>query len=200
MDLALEYLRVILSWPSVTAILGAAILLLFRRELAAHIQRIKTVSFPGGSIDTLQQQRAPIEQSIVASTTTEPPISTSAERSDGSILLSSSDAAKLKGWITSTRTASLIWEFRYLNFFLAPSTQKILEWISTLEGGATSYNGYDAVWVPIISNQQERLAVVTALQAHYLIENRDDTLSITAKGREYLKWSERKVLFRPPLS
>jgi hypothetical protein len=47
---------------------------------------------------------------------------------------------------------------------------------------------YDSVWLPLIPSAEERRAIITALQAHYLILVQNELVEVTPKGREYIAW------------
>ncbi len=78
-------------------------------------------------------------------------------------------------------------QYRYLNLFLARGTQHVLDWFAASNPRATA-SLFNAVWLPIIPNPNERVAILTALQAHHLITIENDLVLVTPKGREYLQW------------
>jgi len=47
---------------------------------------------------------------------------------------------------------------------------------------------YDTYWTPLIVSAEERDAIMTALQAHHLIQIKEDLIEVTPKGREYISW------------
>ncbi len=87
--------------------------------------------------------------------------------------------------------AAVIWEYRYLNHYLVPHTQQVLNWFEQVTY-PISYETYDTLWQTMIVNPRERRAVFDALVNHYLIvlvEN--DRYAINDKGRQYCNWHER---------
>ena len=85
------------------------------------------------------------------------------------------------------RARAYLWEYRYLNYFLAYGTQKVLDWLACLPT-RTSCDLFDTFWLPYIPSAEERRAIITALQAHHLIMIQDNLIEVTPKGREYIQW------------
>ena len=95
-----------------------------------------------------------------------------------------------KHWSTYSRQSAAraaLWEYRYLNYFLARGTQRVLDWLNAL-GVQTTATMFDSFWLPFIPNAQERQAIITALQAHSLIAMNGQVIEVTPKGKEYLTW------------
>ncbi len=67
------------------------------------------------------------------------------------------------------------------------STQHVLDWLAASKPRAT-VSLFNALWLPIIPNPNERQAILTALEAHHLISITNDLVEVTPKGYEYLKW------------
>jgi len=89
--------------------------------------------------------------------------------------------------LQSERANAFLWEYRYLNLFLARSTQLVLDWLGTLQQ-PISVNLLDSHLQAYIVDAQERVAILTALQNHHLILIQNNLVQITPKGREYLQW------------
>ena len=90
-----------------------------------------------------------------------------------------------------------LWEFRYLNLFLAPATQRVLDWLIAYNGPITAHL-YDSTWLPIIPSSNERANIFNALQGHHLIIFSQPTsiIEVTQKGLKYQQW--RGALSSPP--
>ena len=165
-NMVLDYLKVILTWPVLSNSVALVFILLFREDLKALILRIAKIKLPGGTeIDTPQSTRLPAEDN-------KPPPQASAQTmqavsgipSD----LSTQQRAEVEALLRSHVANSYLWEYRYLNHFLARSTQVILDWLIGLPN-STSYELYDSYFLPLIPSANERQAIITALQAHHLI-------------------------------
>ncbi|CAE6944202.1 hypothetical protein R75471_05529 [Paraburkholderia domus] len=189
--LILEYLKVLLSWPVVVgfgATIGTA---WFRTELRALINRIASFEFPGGKLVT---QQAKIEEESAASDAVPPvPAGDVAPPVLDGLRLSAAEQATLKGVFDAERAAARMWEYRYLNYFFAPTTQHVLNWLISL-GQATTFDAYEAFWTNRIAQAGERQAVIHALQMHLCIQVDGPAITVSDKGREYAAWPERKIL------
>ena len=165
--LVLEYFRVIASWPVAILVLGVVVLVKFKIPITALIDRIASIRLPGGS-ELMTPQPAPIATDQDSPT---------------------ADAAAL----ASERERGYLWEYRYLNQFLVPATQTVLDWL-TNRPSPPSYATYDSWLLPVVPNPSERGAIINALSTHHLIQlDHNQLISVTQKGLEYLQ-------FRGPLN
>lgn len=183
--LILEYLRVILSAPVIAGAVAITFLCLFRGGISALIDRVFRIRFPGGELFASQQQRA---QAGIAPQE-QPPALPQGQQVElpANITLTPQQAQQVVHLIQSERATAALWEYRYLNFFLARSTQLVLDWLGTLQQ-PISVNLIDSYLQSFIVDAQERVAILTALQNHHLVTIVNNLVQITPKGREYLQW------------
>lgn len=184
-NVVLEYLKVLLSAPVIAGSVALACLCLFRGEIRTLIARVGRIRFPGGELFASQQERtqadiAPKEQ---------PPAVPQGQRVQlpPTVALTPEQTQQLASFIQSERANALLWEYRYLNRFLARSTQLVLDWLGTLQQ-PISVNLIDSHLQAYIVDAQERVAILTALQNHHLITIANNLVQVTPKGREYLQW------------
>jgi len=185
-QIVLEYFKIILSPQIVAGVVVAIFILLFKNDIRSLILRIAKISLPGGG-ELLTTQ---LERSVEAP-----------EKAKDEQLKSTTDSVDLPANLSLTpeqvdivrklfraeRANAGLWEYRYLNYFLVQYTQRVLDWLSSLESG-TSLSLFSNFWLPLIPNSNERLAILNALQAHNLIKTTGEYIEITPKGREYVKW------------
>jgi hypothetical protein len=185
----LEYVKVILAWPVMGPVTLVAVIFWFRSNLAALIDRTKGFKTPFGEFDTSQQQSLEKAEGHTSVTPTAPD-------DVDEVRLNGAAVQELRQWFQAERAARYIWEYRYLNYFLAPASQWILDWLVGLQQ-STMRSAYDAYWTSLIQNAGEREAILHALQMHYLIEidGTGNVIKATEKGAEYAKWDGRQVLF-----
>ncbi len=131
-QLILEYLKVFLSAPPMAAAVVLVFTVLFRREIASLISRIARIKLPGGSeVFTSQQEKA---QEEIASKQEAPPLpASSSVELPKNITLTPEQAQQVVQLVQSERANATLWEYRYLNFYLARSTQIVLDWLGTLQ-------------------------------------------------------------------
>jgi hypothetical protein len=177
----LEILKLVLSPQVVVGVCVLAFVLWFRSEVRALMSRIARIRLGAAEFDTPQAQR--LERSDVA-----PPAQlTLSLASGGEKPEDASDAATLRLRLDTERARAALWEYRYLNYFLARATQVVLDWLASLQVRTTK-SMYDSYWLPLIASADEREAIMIALQAHHLIQIKDDVIEVTPKGREYITW------------
>lgn len=111
----------------------------------------------------------------------------------GGFVLSETDAEKLRQVIASESQAAKTWEFRYLNFFFAGTTQFVLSWLNSKEPGPVTIGEYEAVMMLSIPPVMERRAVLDALTRHRLVDRFPGVLELAQKGRDYAGWPERRI-------
>jgi hypothetical protein len=188
-QLVLEYVRVLLSWPVIVLALSIFFLHRFHGPISALIGRIGSIKLPGGGELLLLQT---INNELVAAH------ATVGARTDVTVGLTGVEARGEVGnvgpagtsdsehRVRTERERAHLWEYRYLNYFLVPRTQLVLDWLATRP--PTSYATYDAWMLPYVQNPLERQAMVDALRNHHLIAVDSDMISVTEKGREYILW------------
>ena len=104
--------------------------------------------------------------------------------------------ANVRAAFQAQQAAARMWEYRFLNYFFAPATQAVLDWLISL-GAPTTFDAYDTYWLNRIPAANERQAVIDALQMHHCIQFDAPTIVATDKGREYAGWHERRVIGAP---
>jgi len=187
MDLAnliLEYLKVLLSAPVVTGIVAILFFLLFREDIKALLLRIAKIRFPGGAeLSTSQSERQIKEEKVESKGLP------SVDRTIPGLPanLGQEERRKVEEIVRAERATAYVWEYRYLNYFLVYATQRVLDWLISL-GQSTTYNHFDTIWLPLIPSANERSAIISALQAHHLVQVHDAVIEVTPKGREYQQW------------
>jgi hypothetical protein len=183
-SMILEYLKVVLTAPVLTAVVLLALAVMFRSDVKALMARIAKVKFPGGEIETSQLEK--LKEQLPTKGAVPEPIAKEGTQTASLPAPSSSSNAAQEAFVAESSKAAL-WEYRYLNLFLARGTQQVLDWFAASSPRAT-VSLFNAVWLPIIPNPNERDAILNALEAHHLIAIENDLVQTTPKGREYLQW------------
>lgn len=189
MDIAkliLEYFKVLLSAPVMFSLVALLFIYWFREDIKALILRIAKIRFPGGAeVSTPQSNQLTVEEQRPAP---QPDVNNLAPITGLPADLTTPQRTMIEQLIRSHIATAYIWEYRYLNYFLARVTQVVLDWLIGLPQ-ATTYAHFESVWIPIIPSANERQAIFTALQAHHLIqEEKSGLIVVTPKGREYQEW------------
>ena len=182
--LALEYLKAFLSPQMITGIVIIFFFITFRLQIGELIKRISKINLPGGgNIDTPSQAEKAKEEPL----TDNPPLPASESSTKTSSSNSTqSTGGKAQDLINSEHVNALLWEYKYLNYFLVQNSQKVLDWFIALPAGVT-VSLFDTIWMQAIPQAEERAAILAALENHHLIQSNNGLLEITDKGKDYLK-------------
>lgn len=184
--LILEYLKVILTTPVAAGATAITFFVLFKDDIRSLFKRVAKVKFPGGGeFSTTQIERASEEfqpQGVQL------PIAPPDPPSLPDNLTLNPEQIKVVGEaFAAERACAALWEYRYLNYFLAHSTQCVLDWLNALSVRTTT-SMFDAYWLPVIPSADERRTIINVLQAHSLIGLNAGVIEVTPKGKEYLQW------------
>jgi len=159
----------------------------FKEDIRGLLRRIARIRLPGGSELSISQVERAGEESPPrkAAPPVPPPEQLPVLQN---LSLTPEQVEQIVQVFQAERAKAYLWEYRYLNYYLVPHTQRVLDWLASLNT-RTSYSFFDALWMPAIPNAQERQAVIRALANHHLIiESPGDLIEITPKGREYVQW------------
>ena len=179
-ELALGYLRVLLSAPPMTVVVVLVLICVFKSDLQAIMSRLATIKFPGGELSTTSQSDR------LETTGPEEPPPQETDLPEG-LTISPEQQELLRDFIQAQHNMSRYWEYRYLNFYFVRDTQLVLDWLVSLPNRHL-IDMFHALWSPVIPSANDRQAILTALQNHHLITARETMIEITDKGREYLQW------------
>ena len=184
--MVLEYFKVLLSGPPIAGTITILCLCLFRGEIRSLIARVGRIRFPGGEVFTSQQE---CSQADIAPKEQLPDVPRGEQpQLPATITLTPEEAEQIGHLLQSERANAYLWEYRYLNLFLARSTQLVLDWLGTLRQ-PMSVSLIDSYLQTFVVDAHERAAILTALESHHLIFITPAKLiEISPKGREYLEW------------
>lgn len=184
LKILLEFLKVFLSVQVVIAAICLVFFKMFREDIKALVLRIAKIRFPGGGEVSTPQLENQIREKDLKDTSLP---STETEDKNIPTTLDSKELETIKALLRSERARSYFWEYRYLNYYLAYNTQKVLNWFFSVEN-RVSLMLFDTMWLPLIPNASERKAIISALENHHLIETGNDLVTVTPKGHEYIEW------------
>ena len=180
----LDYVKVLTSSQIIYGVTALAFLLLFREAIRALIGRIARIKLPGGgelstpqSLRTSEEKPDEVEKINIHSDDLLP----------SNLELTPEQVAEIDEIFKAERAKAALWEYRYLNYFLVPQTQRVLDWLSSLSV-RTTISMFDSFWMPIIPEANERKAIINALQTHHLILLTVELIEVTPKGKEYIQW------------
>ena len=158
---------------------------MFKESVSILLANISKAKLPGGiELETHQNLRN--DQSDKKVSVPEDSI----EKIEGlPTSLNQQQKSEVESLLKSHIANTYLWEYRYLNFYFVKGTQLVLDWLITLNQ-ATTVTHFDSIWMHTIPNANERLAIITSLQNHHLI-NLDEVsgaIIVNPKGNEYQQW------------
>ena len=181
-ELALEYAKLLLSGPPVFALTAVALIWYFNEEMRALLTRVARITLPGGAQIDTPQSKPPNPE--------EKPLKTEeVEASEVPTGLTPDQEAAFTEALNTQKITATLWEYRYLNYFLARGTQILLDWlIGSTQPITCTY--YDSFFLPIVPSAHERQAMLGALESHRLIavDRKSSLITVTAKGQDYHEW------------
>lgn len=193
----IEFLQVMFSphmvWGGILIFFAFRFKSSFSSLLAAITDRIKNVQgykkTKEGHELTFNSSQANSEDKVLPNVSNEPPEG-SPERTDdtGWSEDNTQDVKTLRELVKTERASRYLWEYRYLNYFLARKTQVVLDWLINCKNPPT-IEFFDNYWFHTIPDKNEREVVINVLKGHYLIQLLDgDLISVSPKGNEYQEW------------
>lgn len=191
----LEYFKVLGSTAPMVALIALVAIYQFKEHIGRFIDRLNSFKSPlFGELSASSQAvknlelSTPVNESAAAAPAAAAPTPAPTVQGETLVNVGDADVQTLQRRLTAEIETSLIWEFRYLNYFLVPVTQAALDFLVN-RNSPVSVATYDAWATATIANLQERDAVLLALKAHRLVVQGDDGLiESTPKGRMYVIW------------
>ena len=137
----LEYLGVLLTAPFLFSVVAVIFICRFTEDIKALLSRVAKIKLPGGTeFSALQSSRT------VEAESKPPPetvgVSVQGIPSD----LRSEQKQAIEQIIRSHIANARLWEYRYLNFFMARGTQTVLDWLIELPQ-PTTYAHYRFIFL-----------------------------------------------------
>lgn len=184
-QIVLEYLKVFLSTQVIAGIIAIVFFKTFKDDIKALILRIAKIRLPGGGeLSTPQLEKRYNEKPIADKTLPEP------QSTDLQVNIQEDKIETVRALYNAERARAYFWEYSYLNYYLVPSTQRVLDWFASVTA-PVSLSLFDTLWLPTITDAKERKAILDALEKHYLIVIVNELISVTPKGHEYIEWRGR---------
>ena len=191
-NIVLEYLKVILSIQMVVGAVVAIFFVSFKAEIRSLFSRIASIKWGLAELSTPQppSETLPKDEIISPSFDSKQEMPTLPV----GLTLSPDDKLRLEQSFLAERARAHLWEYRYLNYFFVPNTQRVLDWLASLQAPPT-FTMYDAWWQATITSAEQRRIIINALESHNLVFYNGELIEVTPKGREYIQW--RGPLMQP---
>lgn len=183
--------ELLISWPIVVAFLAMVILTRFKCAIADLLRNIRSVSFPGGSVQT-----QPVGPSKSASDSAGGTISLTSEEQalfreyienlQQRVADYSDQQIDLQKQLSDAQYSSYMWKFSYLNIFYVLNTKRVLRWFS--ENPSQSNHYFHVMWLSEIPDPIHRATILDVLIHFGMLQVQDGTLSVTEEGEYFLRY------------
>ncbi len=170
----IEFMKIFASWPVITCVL----FFIFKRPISDLILKLSSVTakYKDTSVKIESQKgiedlKIPYNEADILSKTADRKL----------------DDEELKDIIQTLIKGNKLWEFKYLDYFLVPTTKETLH---CFYRSKESISYYDNSKFPPRISMKEKNIIISVLLKHDLVklENTSKGLfSITDKGREYIE-------------
>lgn len=170
--MVLEYFKLFISWPFLSAVCFIIAIFLFKEAIQTWLKSMK-IDYKDLSVYSQSNKKITEEEKRVEKEPSPPQ--------------DNMDKSKLVEVGTQWKSLAYYWEYRYLGYYLVPHTKDVLKLLYDANSEFL-LNVLDVVMCKTIPEARERIAVVDALQQHYLIQIQDNMVSITEKGKEYIEF------------
>ncbi|MFC1621432.1 hypothetical protein ACFL2G_03910 [Candidatus Omnitrophota bacterium] len=194
-SIALEYLKVFISWPVVMIIFGFLLCTKFRKEMAEFLKEICSIKFPGGTEIKTKQSSTPskeLETNKITLTKTEQGITEKyIKQLEQSIIKKDEETGDIistvRGILIEEQRKSLFWFFSYCNFFFAPMTKDVLKNFS-ISVFPIKKDTYHVIWNSMIKDENQREIILQVLLQNRMLVQKDGIISISDTGKAFLSF------------
>jgi uncharacterized integral membrane protein len=194
-DSVLKFIGIIISWPVALTIISLIFIFRFRGALDYFLRNIRSVNFPGGTIN-VQKESIEIEEFDKEKSEL---ISFTPEETDeiaGIIrdlqdkqTVAAESKSRLENKLQEAYYYVTIWKFAYLNLFFVPNTKNVIEWFSRNQAQTRSV--FHECWQNVIADAIEREKILEVAITHGILESDGNNIHITRHGFSFLQYIGR---------
>lgn len=189
-ELFVSGLSVLLSWP--VAVCGVAIyfMIKFHKAIDFFLKNFKA-KLPGGAEISVQQlpdtddKPLPDDKDKLRIAYIDEIAGLRKTRAEEK-KISEIQIEELEAKYNKIFQQALLYETRYLNVFLQPTTKQVLRWFAQPDFSGQRRYAFHAIWSLSIAQESERNTILEALIFTGMIVEQDGYLTITKKGRLYV--------------
>ena len=176
-----KLVELLISWPMVIAFLAMIILTRFKSAIDHLLRNIRSVSFPGGNIQTQaagdSTDGSEDSDSIREYTNSQQPHFAA---------FSGQQQNELQEQLRDAKYSSSMWKFSYLNMFYVPITKQVLLWLSG--NPSQTKQNFHLMWQSQIPDPTQRETILNVLIRYGMLQVQATTLSVTNEGEYFLRY------------
>lgn len=185
--------ELLISWPIVVAFLAMVILTRFKGAIDNLLRNIRSVSFPGGNIQTqaVEPSNADSEDDSIDGTISLTPemqvlIRGYIEDLQQRVAAYSDQQNELQKQLSDAQYLAYTWKFSCLNMFYIPITKQALLWLS--ENPSQTKQNFHLMWQSHIPDPTQRETILDVLIRYGMLQVQGTTLSVTEEGDYFLRY------------
>lgn len=181
------------AWPVTVLTLFLIFFSKFRGAFDYFLRNIRTLNFPGGSVETQDASKgsgeSPKEDKEGVITLTKEQtgyLETYIKNLQEEHSLVSQQTQNLQAELANAYIYTYAWKFEYLKLFYVPKTKNVLLWLS--KNSPQTRDNYNKSWQFLIPSVLERNVIPDVLLQYGMIESDGINLSITVRGYSFLQY------------
>jgi len=181
-NIIMDFIKTIFSWPIITLILVMIFLLKYHESISDFIKNIKTAKGPGFEIIRKQENKGKNKLTVEKSEADKLTYELTQSIVDNVEKDKLIDEAKII--IPQLASGMQFYKFEYLDLFFVPITKNVLDWFNTII--KSTKEAYKLSWLSIIKNEEQTETILSVLLAQNMLEDLGSSINITDEGRNFL--------------
>lgn len=192
MNYIVEIIKAI-AWPVTVLTLFLIFFTKFRGAFDYFLRNIRTLNFPGGSVETQDASsgsgESPKEDKEGVITLTKEQtgyLETYIKNLQEEHSLASQQTQDLQAELANAYIYTYAWKFEYLKLFYVPKTKNVLLWFAN--NSPQTRDNYNKSWQFLIPLVTERNVILGVLLQYGMIESDGINLKIASQGYSFLQY------------
>jgi hypothetical protein len=192
MNYIVEIIKAV-AWPATVLTLFLVFFSKFRGAVDYFLRNIRTLNFPGGSVETQATSKssgeAPKEDKEGVITLTEEQtgyLEAYIKKLQEEHSLASQQTQNLQAELANAYIYTYAWKFEYLKLFYVTKTKNVLLWLAN--NSPQARDNYNKSWQFLIPLVTERNVIIDVLLQYGMIESDGMSLKITSQGYSFLQY------------
>jgi len=192
MNYIVEIIKAI-AWPVTVLTLFLIFFTKFRGAFDYFLRNIRTLNFPGGSVETQDASsgsgESPKEDKEGVITLTKEQtgyLETYIKNLQEEHNLASQQTQDLQAELANAYIYRYAWKFEYLKLFYVPKTKNVLLWFAN--NSPQTRDSYNKSWQFLIPLVTERNVILDVLLQYGMIESEGINLKIASQGYSFLQY------------
>ncbi len=192
-DTVVKLFSVVISWPIAITLIALIFFSRFRDSIDLFLQNIRSVHFPGGSVQTQipasgsEEAKKERRGDTIKLTPRElEELSRFIGQMQESLNLANKGKEALEQDVKRWFKEAYRWKFTFLNTFYVPVTKDVLLWFSRLS--PQTRESFHQWWLRIITSAEQRSIILDVLVGYGMMKADGVNYEITTEGYSFLQF------------